>query len=133
MDTTDGWVSVEAGRFRAMLTRTSYAMSSDESRPFLNGLHVALRQGDLRLVATDGHRLALARVTVSSQLELSGIVPRKAVVELNRVLGGADDAALAVRENQFFLRTPGFILSSKLVEGQFPNYEQVLPKGLPGE
>jgi DNA polymerase-3 subunit beta len=131
MDTTDGWVSVEASRLRAMLTRTSYAMSSDESRPFLNGLHVALRQGDLRLVATDGHRLALARVAVSSELELAGIVPRKAVVELNRVLGGAEDAALAVRENQFFLRTPGFILSSKLVEGQFPNYEQVLPKGHP--
>jgi DNA polymerase-3 subunit beta len=131
MDAAEGWVPVDAGRLRAMLARTAYAMSTDESRPFLNGLHVALRKRELRLVATDGHRLALARVGVESDLELSGIVPRKAVVEVGRVLSGVEDAALAIRDTQFFLRTPGFMMASKLVEGQFPSYEQVLPKGHP--
>ncbi len=127
----DGWVAVDAARLRGMLARTSYAMSQDESRPFLNGLYLVVRKGDLRLVATDGHRLALARTAVEADVEMSGIVPRKAVLEMGRVLSGSDEATLAVRENQFFLRTPGFALASKLVEGTFPSYEQVLPKSHP--
>ncbi len=127
----DDWLPVDGPRLRAMVTRTSYAMSQDESRPFLNGLYLVVRKRELRLVATDGHRLALSRVELDTDVEMSGIVPRKAVHEMGRVLGGSDGAALAVRENQFFLRTPGFVLVSKLVEGQFPNYEQVLPKAHP--
>jgi DNA polymerase-3 subunit beta len=127
----DAWVTVDAARLRAMLARTSFAMSQDESRPFLNGLYLLVRKGELRLVATDGHRLALARTGVEADAEMSGIVPRKAVLEIGRVLGGSEEATLAVRENQFYLRTPGFALASKLVEGTFPSYEQVLPKGHP--
>jgi len=131
MDGADGWVAVDGARLRAMLTRTSYAMSQDESRPFLNGLYLVLRKRELRVVGTDGHRLALARAEVDTDDEMAGIVPRKAVQEMGRVLGASEGAALAVRENQFFLRTPGFVLASKLIEGQFPNYEQVLPKAHP--
>lgn len=127
----DAWVAVDAARLRAMLARTSFAMSQDESRPFLNGLYLLVRNGELRLVATDGHRLALARTVVEADAEMSGIVPRKAVLEIGRVLSGSEEATLAVRENQFFLRTPGFALASKLVEGTFPSYEQVLPKSHP--
>jgi DNA polymerase-3 subunit beta len=131
LDAATGWIAVAGGRLRGMVGRTSYAMSQDESRPFLNGLYLVLKARDLRVVATDGHRLALARVEVESDAELTGIVPRKAVQEMSRVLAGADEAALAVSENQFFLRTPGFVLVSKLIEGQFPSYEQVLPKAHP--
>jgi DNA polymerase-3 subunit beta len=126
----DEWLSVAGGRLRTMLARTGFAMSQDESRPFLNGICVVLRKGELRLVATDGHRLALSRLEVATDAEMGGIIPRKAVQEMSRVLGG-DDVALALRGHQFFLRTPGFDLVSKLIEGQFPNYEQVLPKGHP--
>lgn len=126
-----GWLELEAATLRGMLARTSFAMAQDESRPALNGVYLVVRGGELRLVATDGHRLALARAAVGGDLELSGIVPRKAVQEMGRALGGAEGTALTIRERQFFLRTPGFVLSSKLVEGQFPNYEQVLPRGLP--
>jgi DNA polymerase-3 subunit beta len=134
---TEGWLPVDGPRLRAMIARTSFAMSQDESRPFLNGLYLTLKGGLLRLVATDGHRLALAGQGVEADAELTAIVPRKAVQEMARVLatvpaaGAGEGVALAVRENQFFLRTPGFVLASKLVEGQFPNYEQVLPKALP--
>jgi DNA polymerase-3 subunit beta len=131
MDGGNQWIGVDAARLRGALARTAYAMSQDESRPFLNGLYFVLRKRELRLVATDGHRLALARLEVESDVEAAGIVPRKAVQELGRVLGGADGVELSLRENQFFLRSPRFVLASKLVEGQFPNYEQVLPKGHP--
>jgi DNA polymerase-3 subunit beta len=128
---SEGWVSVDGGRLRALLARTSYAMSQDESRPFLNGVYMLVRKGELRVVATDGHRLALARLTVEADGEMAGIVPRKAVGEMSRVLSGSETASLALRENQFLLRTPGFVLVSKLVEGTFPSYEQVLPKAHP--
>jgi DNA polymerase-3 subunit beta len=62
---------------------------------------------------------------------MAGIVPRKAVQELTRVLGGAEHVDLALGESKFFVRTEGFELVSKLVEGQFPNYEQVIPKSSP--
>ncbi len=127
----EGWVGVDGGRLRAMLARTSYAMSQDESRPFLNGLYLLVRKGELRLVATDGHRLALARLTVEANGEMTGIVPRKAIVEMGRVLAGSEAATLVLRENQFLLRTPGFVLVSRLIEGTFPSYEQVLPKAHP--
>jgi len=126
-----GWIGIDGGRLRTMLARTSYAMSQDESRPFLNGVCLIVKQRDLRLVATDGHRLALAHAEIDTEGEMTGIVPRKAVQELGRVLGSGDRATLTIRENQFCLETPGFVLSSKLVEGQFPNYEQVLPRAHP--
>jgi DNA polymerase-3 subunit beta len=131
MDVTGGWVPVDAARLRTGLGRTAYAMSQDESRSFLNGIYAVLRERELRLVATDGHRLALARLEVEAGAEAAGIVPRKAVLELGRILGGAEGVELAIRESQFFLRSAGLVLASKLVEGQFPNYEQVLPKGHP--
>jgi DNA polymerase III subunit beta len=127
----DGWVAIDAARLRGMLARTSFAMSQDESRPFLNGLYLLVRKGEIRLVATDGHRLALSRTAVEANAEMSGIVPRKAVIEMARVLSGSEEASLAVRENQFLLRTGGFSLTSKLVEGTFPSYEQVLPRSHP--
>lgn len=130
-DGGEGAVAVDGARFRGMVARTSYAMSQDESRPFLNGLYVTLRKGELRLVATDGHRLAVARAEVGAGGEMAGIVPRKAVQELGRVVGAGEELALAIRENQVFVQTTGFLLASKLIEGQFPNYEQVLPKAHP--
>jgi DNA polymerase-3 subunit beta len=131
MGGAEGTFTVDAGRLRTMVARTSYAMSQDESRPYLNGLHFVVRPGELRLVATDGHRLALARLAIDGDASMSGIIPRKAVHEMGRVLGASDGAGVAIRENQFVLRLPGFVLASKLVEGQFPNYEQVLPKAHP--
>ena len=131
IDAAGDWVAVDGARLRSMLTRTSFAMGQDESRPFLNGVYVKLKTRELSIVATDGHRLALAKIEVDSEGEMAGIVPRKAVQEMGRVLGAAEEASLAVRESQFYLRTPGFALASKLIEGQFPNYEQVLPKGHP--
>ncbi len=63
---------------------------------------------------------------------MTGIVPRKAVAELMRVLGSSEDVQIAITENQFVLQMPNFVLTARLIEGQFPNYEAVMPKGHPG-
>ena len=115
VDAVGGSLGMDAGLLRTMVGRTGYAMSQDESRPFLNGLYLVAQKRELRLVATDGHRLALARSAVDEDVEMAGIVPRKAVLELTRVLGSAERVELALGESKFFVRTEGFELVSKLV------------------
>jgi DNA polymerase-3 subunit beta len=107
-------------------------MSHDESRYALNGVLLSVQPGRLRVVATDGHRLALAsRALPNGGGTATGIVPRKAVQEVMRVLGAGEEVQVALVENQFILRMPNFLLVARLIEGQFPNYEQVVPKGHP--
>lgn len=130
--TPTAWVHCDAGALREMLERTSFAMSHDESRFALNGILFVVHGKELRLVATDGHRLALtSRPLAEEAAGVSGIVPRKAIQEIQRVLGASDGVQLALAENQFVMRMPGFVMMARLIEGQFPNYEGVLPKNLP--
>src|SRR5437667_5255219 len=127
------WLTVEAKMLREMLAQTTFAISHDESRFALNGVLFVLQPKELRLVATDGHRLAVATRGVGQGLSgITGIVPRKAVVEIARVLGASEDVQIAITENQFVLQMPNFVMTARLIEGQFPNYEAVLPKNHPG-
>jgi DNA polymerase III subunit beta len=126
------WITIDAGTLREMLGQTSFAMSHDESRYALNGILLVVHDTELRLVATDGHRLALARRTLAHPAEnTTGIVPRKAMVEITRVLGAGEEVRIALTDNQFVLEMPNFVMTARLVEGQFPNYEAVMPKGQP--
>lgn len=127
-----GWVSLDGKVLREMLAQTAFAISHDESRYALNGVLFSIQPGRIRLVATDGHRLALAsRALTDGGAGGSGIVPRKAVQEVVRVLGVGEEVQVALVENQFILKMPNFLLMARLIEGQFPNYEQVVPKGHP--
>ncbi len=126
------WVALEGKALKEMLARTAFAMSHDESRYALNGVLFSVQSGRIRVVATDGHRLALAsRPLPNGAGSATGIVPRKAVQEVLRVLGVGEDVQVALVENQFVLKMPNFLLVARLIEGQFPNYEQVVPKGHP--
>jgi len=126
------WVPLDGKVLREMLVRTSFAISHDESRYALNGVLFSIQDGELRLVATDGHRLALAgRPLPGGPASAVGIIPRKAAQELARVLSAGEDVQVALGENQFGLRMSNFLLTARLIEGQFPNYEQVVPKGHP--
>ncbi|MEK7372945.1 MAG: DNA polymerase III subunit beta [candidate division NC10 bacterium] len=126
------WISLDGKVLRDMLTQTSFAISHDESRYALNGILFAVQGKDLRLVATDGHRLALAvRPLVDDPTPVSGIVPRKAVQEIARIVGSGEEVQVAITDNQFVLQMPNFLLLARLIEGTFPNYEQVVPKGHP--
>jgi DNA polymerase III subunit beta len=128
------WLTVEAKMLRDMLAQTTFAISHDESRFALNGVLFSFQPKELRLVATDGHRLAVATRSVGEGLSgTTGIVPRKAVVEIARVLGASEDVQIAITENQFVLQMPNFVMTARLIEGQFPNYEAVLPRAHPGK
>ena len=127
------WLTLEAKTHREMLAQTSFAVSHDESRFALNGVLFVLQPKEIRLVATDGHRLAIANRGVGHGLSgVTGIVPRKAVTEIMRVLGSTEDVQIAITENQFVMQMPNFVMTARLIEGQFPNYEAVIPKAHPG-
>ena len=127
------WLTLEAKTLREMLAQTSFAVSHDESRFALNGVLFVFQPKEIRLVATDGHRLAIANRGVGHGLSgVTGIVPRKAVTEIMRVLGSTEDVQIAITENQFVMQMPNFVMTARLIEGQFPNYEAVLPKNHPG-
>ncbi len=130
----DKKVSLPQENIRAMIKKTSFAVSTDESRYVLNGLFVSLKEGKMTVVATDGRRLALVdeEVDISEKSAGEFIVPAKAVNELNRLLQAAGDVELKFGENQasFALKDDkGFsvLLITKLIEGNYPNYRQVIP------
>ena len=130
--TPAAWLTLEARVLKEMLAQTSFAISHDETRYALNGILFVLQGQDLRLVATDGHRLAVSvRTLGQGGGSVSGIVPRKAVSEINRVLSAGEEVQIALTENQFVLQMPNFIMTARLIEGQFPNYEAVIPKNHP--
>ncbi len=127
------WVTLEAKILREMLTQTSFAVSHDETRYALNGVLFAFQGKDVRMVATDGHRLALSTRSLGNAIPTAtGIVPRKAVTEIMRVLGAGEEVQIAITENQFVLQMPNFVMAARLIEGQFPNYDAVIPRTQPG-
>ena len=126
------WVSLDGKTLREMLLQTSFAVSHDETRYALNGILFVLQGKDVQMVATDGHRLAVSKRSLGRGVGgMTGIVPRKAVSEIMRVLGAGEDVQIAITENQFVLQMPNFVMTARLIEGQFPNYEAVVPKAHP--
>jgi DNA polymerase-3 subunit beta len=125
-------LSVPQPLLKAMIHQTAFATSKDETRPILTGVCIALTDGQLRLVATDTHRLAVRTAPVLDAAgERTVIVPVRALNELVRVLADADDLSVHLRidSNQIMFRTERFTLVSRLIEGQFPRYERVIPSG----
>ena len=130
----DKKVALSQETIRAMLKKTSFAVSTDESRYVLNGIFISLKEGKMTFVATDGRRLALVDEEVEVSEKCSGefIVPAKAVNELTRLLQDKGSVELKFGENQasFALQNEnGFsvLLITKLIEGNYPNYRQVIP------
>jgi DNA polymerase III subunit beta len=123
--------AIAAGTLREMIDRTLFAVSSDETRFNLSG--VFLSNGDdgvLRMVATDGHRLALIdRRLPSAKIERGVIMPRKGLVEARKLLDEAEDAEVTMvvspKDIRLVLRSVSFFM--RLVEGEFPDYRQVIP------
>lgn len=114
---------------RDALKKTAYATSTDESRYVLNGILFSFRDNKLTLVATDGRRLALVDIELEFPRSHEGdvIIPSKAVGELQRLLTDEGDIKLSVGENQVAFEVDGKFLVSKLIEGTYPNYRQVIP------
>ncbi len=130
-------VPVQVGILGQMIERTMYAASVDETRYNLNGvyLEVLADSGKLRMVATDGHRLACVDRSLgdeASALASGVIIPRKGLAELKRLVDEDDDdeIELAFEGNNGLARRGNVTLVMRLIEGEFPNYRQVIPKKL---
>jgi len=121
---------IEQKAFKTMLSRTSYAISTDETRYVLNGVLLSFKGGKLTMVSTDGRRLALADKELEFPESHEGdyILPTKAVNELGRLLSDKDDEVqINVSENQISFHVGKTTLVSKLIEGNYPNFRQVIP------
>ena len=120
---------IPQGLLRESLKKTSYAISNDETRYVLNGIFTAFKEGKLTLVATDGRRLAMVEndLEFPASHETDFIIPTKAVQELQRLLGDEGDAIARLSDNQIVFEVGSSVIVSKLIEGNYPNYRQVIP------
>jgi DNA polymerase-3 subunit beta len=123
-------VELSTAVLREMIDKVWFAITEDDSRYSLHGAKVEIGGQKLRMVATDAHRLALVERPTKSELQASAIVPRKAL-GLIRTLAGVEEgeANLAFERNHLFYRHGERLMVARLAEGDFPNYERVLPKG----
>jgi len=123
-------ITFEQKKLKKLLKMTGFAVSHDETRYVLNGILFIVKPTYIRLVATDGRRLAMIedKVQLPKALERKFIVPTKAVDELDRILGEEGDVEVFLSDNQAFFDAGHTRLVSRLIEGEFPNYEQVIPK-----
>jgi len=117
--------------FRDMIRRTLFAVSSDQTRHTLNGILFRMTQKDVRMVATDGHRLAMNtidRSVLKGDGPIEAIIPRKAAAETLKLLRDEPgEVEIQIAENHLLLSTDQTLIDARLIEGQFPNYEQVVP------
>jgi DNA polymerase III subunit beta len=127
-------VKIPAKLLSALITKTSFAISMEESRYTLNGGLLLIKPDTLAMVATDGHRLALAETDhtfTGLNSEARVLVPKKAMVEVQRLAAEAGDDGqieFARDENHLFFQLGPRLLISRMLTGQFPNYEAVLPR-----
>ena len=124
--------SMSQKAFRQLISKTQYSMAAQDVRYYLNGLLLLVEGKELRAVATDGHRLAYASVEIDTDLPRQEmILPRKTVLELNRLLLDNEDALnITLTPNQVRFSFGSVVLVSKLIDGKFPDYERVVPATL---
>lgn len=124
-------ITLLQGQLRRLIDRTSFAMAQQDVRYYLNGMLWELQASRLRVVATDGHRLAMCSLDGEFPIEETKqvILPRKGVLELSRLLHdeGAE-VAVVIGNNHIRATTEDFTFTSKLVDGKFPDYDRVLPR-----
>lgn len=133
--TTEGLdqsINIKQNEFKDLLTKVQFAMAQQDIRYYLNGMLLVIKEGKIKVVATDGHRLSYAEAELADAGNISAevIVPRKTIMELMRLLAESDDPiAIAIGKNQIKFAFGNVTLNSKIVEGKFPDYTKVIPGG----
>lgn len=129
IDFAEGW-SITGGELQKLIHHTAFAVSTEESRPILNGVLWELRDGLMRMVATNGHRLARMAVAAGASTATSAdfIVPPAALQQVQRLFKNDDALEVARDGNHLGFRADGTEVYTRLIEGSYPNYEQVIPK-----
>ena len=131
----DAAETVAREALRSMVTKTQFAITGEDTRYFLNGALFVLKPGSMSLIATDGHRLALATAVrdgadAAANGEIQAILPKKTLGELSRLLaGGEGDVRYTRGESHLFFEIDGRQLISRMIDAQFPAYERVIPTG----
>lgn len=122
--------SVSGSMIRGLIDSTSFAMAQQDVRYYLNGMLWEVMHNQLRVVATDGHRLALCdgACEVAVDDKISAILPRKGIIELSRLLAD-DEARVSIGSNHIRVTGADYCFTSKLVDGSYPDYDRVVPKG----
>ena len=125
-------IELDGEALKRLIDRTSFAMAQQDVRYFLNGMLLEVSGNEVKAVATDGHRLAMCTSEIGSAASTSEqvIIPRKGVVELQRMVGEADgQVTIVFGTNHLVAETANFNLLTKLLDGKFPDYERVIPRG----
>jgi DNA polymerase-3 subunit beta len=125
-------IALPRAALRQMVAKTQFAITGEDTRFFLNGAKFILKPGSLTLVATDGHRLALVEVKHALDVsdEVGVILPKKTLLELGKlVVEGDGEVVFEQGENHLFFDVDGRMLISRMIDGQFPAFERVIPKG----
>ncbi|MWJ29188.1 DNA polymerase III subunit beta [Halomonas sp. ZH2S] len=125
-------LSLPRGTLKHLIEATSFAMAQQDVRYYLNGMLLEIKSNLVRTVATDGHRLAMCSRPIDVALEQSYkiIVPRKGILELSRLLDDSDEpVSLTLGAAHVRAHTGDFTFTSKLIDGKFPDYERVVPRG----
>ena len=123
-------MTIQRGKLKKMLALTNFAISKDETRYVLNGVLFVVKPSYIRIVATDGRRLAMVeeKTQLPKTLERKVIIPAKTISELGKLLGDEGDVKICFGNNQVSFDMGPTKVVSRLIEGEFPNYEQVIPK-----
>jgi DNA polymerase III subunit beta len=120
---------VERGALLETVTQVSRSASRDESRPVLTGILVRFEAGKLVMAATDSYRLSVKETALSGAApDLEAIIPARALTELNRIATVVDEVEVGLQENQIVFRAGETTLTTRRIDGQFPNYKQLLPE-----
>ncbi|PCJ24291.1 MAG: DNA polymerase III subunit beta [SAR86 cluster bacterium] len=124
-------LTLSQSKLRELLASTSFAMAQQDVRYYLNGMLFEVAPDYLLVVATDGHRLAMEKLNMENDIsEIQQLIlPRKGIMELTRLLEEDGDISLTFGQNHIRAKVPAFTFTSKLVDGKFPDYNRVLPKG----
>jgi DNA polymerase-3 subunit beta len=126
--------SVERGALLETISQVSRSASRDESRPVLTGILVRFEAGKLVMAATDSYRLSVKETLLSGGApDLEAIIPARALGELSRIAGGVDAIELGMQDNQIVFRAGETTLTTRRIDGQFPNYRQLLPEAFEHE
>ena len=125
-------INISSQNLKKIISKTSFAMGNQDWRHYLNGLYILIDDKSITSVATDAHRLALAKASLNEATSesINGIVPRKSINEIGKLVGdGSENVVIKLGQTSIAVNMSGTTFISKLIEGKFPDYEQVIPSG----
>ena len=129
---TQSQINISSQNLKNLITKTSFAMGNQDWRHYLNGLYMMIDDKVITTVATDAHRLAMATSSLNeaSSESTNGIVPRKSINEIGKLVGDeSENVVIQLGQTSIAANVSGTTFVSKLIEGKFPDYEQVIPSG----